>query len=306
MMAPATFNPNQPGWYDYGSMTLVEFPGGYYSPWDIWERPNMNVPYEIFNNVPGLTMNVRAYIGLAYYDDVDNGLYQDTFTGNMINLASGNYPNLYANNQEIGNLLLSRWITAEPELIFRGSGGAHCPIWDGNGPGYNPNGWFFDLPTATPQEKQLLSEYGKVFFYEVEVRETATGIVVPGAGGIMLQVECESLPDPAYVGWEPITNPPGGPTGTSGYVPLSPPGVYTGILSYHKDLINGPGTTPITGPGPGAFCDSREIVYNKYFDNNTKATPFTYNGNQYYVDLTMSAGHPMWLSARLNLTLRQI
>jgi len=275
-----------------GTVTFIP-PLGYYSPWDIWERPNMNVPYEIFNNVPGLTMNVRAYIGLAYFDDFDDGLFYDpqpTFPGPpqlIDDLSNGNYPNLYANNQEIGNLLLSRWIPAEPELIIRGANGAHCPVWDGNGPGYNPNGWYFDLPTATPQEKQLLSEYGKVFFYEVEVQDGFGTVYYQG----ILQVDCETLnsTDPT-IDWEVINS-------TPGFVPNQ--GYLPSILSYYFNATNPVTNYPST-------CDSREIVYSYYFDSNSKATPFTYNGNKYYVDLTMTAGHPMWLSARLNLSLRQI
>src|SRR5690606_34310843 len=111
--------------------------------------------------------------------------------------------------------------TGQPELIFAADGPfSHCPVLNGN-VGYNTTPpQYFALPTATPSERQLLASYGKVFFYEIEIVEIATGSIIPTPHRF-LQVECETLTDPGYLDWEGITNPPGGPSGSgpSGYVP---------------------------------------------------------------------------------------
>src|SRR5690606_24905276 len=137
----------------------------------IWERSNIDVPYAIFNHASEFTMYVRAYIGLAYYDGANNGTFNDlASTGLNFNLTiSGQYPNLYANNQEIGNLIPSVWITGQPELIFAADGPfSHCPVLNGNVGTNTTPPQYFALPTATTAERQLLASYGKVFFYEIE------------------------------------------------------------------------------------------------------------------------------------------
>src|SRR5690554_3266311 len=276
MMAPPTFNEGSPGYYagpgDFGD------PDGYYSPWDIWERPNMNVPYSIFNNVSGLTMTARAYIGLAYFDGTDDGIFTDPNTpGFAINMGGMSYSNLYANSQEIGNLIPSVWITAEPELVFWGSGGAHCPVLDGNG-GTNPNNQYFHLPTATGAERQLLARYGKVFFYEVEVRDAANNLLSSG----FVQARCD-VADPAFE-WNSITS-------VSGFVPPNPPGIYTGNLFYYLNstlpvIDYNNSTIPV-----GHRCDSREVVYDFQYQNSL--LPFNFQSIDYYVNLEMTVGHPM-------------
>src|SRR5690606_14872928 len=94
MMAPPTFNESWSG--HYAGPGDFSTPTGYYSPWDIWERPNMNVPYSIINNMPGLTMTARAYIGLAYFDGTDDGIFTDPKTpGFAVNMGGMSYSNLY-------------------------------------------------------------------------------------------------------------------------------------------------------------------------------------------------------------------
>src|SRR5690606_36401666 len=288
--APFTFNPNQPGYYNGPGSFLP--PDEYYSPSDIWKRSTIDVPYGIFNHASEFTMYVRAYIGLAYYDGANDGTFNDVAPGgpNFNLTLPGQYPNLYANSQEIGNLMPSVWITGQPELIFAADGPfSHCPVLNGN-VGHNTLNQYFNLPTATPSERQLLASYGKVFFYEIEIVEIATGSIIPTPHRF-LQVECETLGSPWYF-WDPITNPPGGPSGPGGYVP-SPAG-YSGELSYYNDPA---------GPTTSSVCDSKEIVYDTQYPSSFT---FSRGSDDYLVDLKMTVGHPLWPSASLHLSLYRL
>lgn len=138
-------------------------------------------------------MRVTPYIGLAYYDGDDNGVY-NTPNGSF-NIAGGAYPNLYANGHEYGSYVQGNpivlannpfsWYTHE--LVIKSED--HCPLI--NVPvALNTNlyGIGFDIvnnniiqpaahigttltpapPAGTPAEEDLLKQYGKVFYYKVE------------------------------------------------------------------------------------------------------------------------------------------
>lgn len=138
-------------------------------------------------------IRVTPYIGLAYYDGADDGMY-NTPT-NSFNIAGGAYPNLYANGHEYGSYVQGNpivlannpnWYTHE---LFIQSKEDHCPLI--NIPvtlNTNLYGIGFDIvnndiiqpaahigatltpppPGGTLAEEDLLKQYGKVFYYKVE------------------------------------------------------------------------------------------------------------------------------------------
>jgi len=140
-----------------------------------------------------VVVRVTPYIGLAYYDGADDGVY-NTPT-NSFNIAGGAYPNLYANGREYGSYVQGNpivlaytpnWYTHE---LFIQSKEDHCPLI--NIPvtlNTNLYGIGFDIvnndiiqpaahigatltpppPAGTLAEEDLLKQYGKVFYYKVE------------------------------------------------------------------------------------------------------------------------------------------
>jgi len=221
MMAPPTFDDSNPGYND-GTI----HPGsGYVSPWDIWHRNNPFPPSYTIVNYSGasLVMTVTPWVGLAYFDGSNDGRYHDpsSFPAPPVLIADmqsnpGWYPNLYAvNNQEIGNL-----IPAAP-IVMDGSWGYendlainstdHLPVIQANvSPTGNPLQLFFDISgTATPQETQLLADYGKVFYFEVLVTDSGGGFVWQG----IVEVENTAVPPGAGSHWQTTglaANSPGG------------------------------------------------------------------------------------------------
>ena len=170
--------------------------GLYKSPWNI-DSLRM-VEYQHISNLSskGVYVRLTPYIGLAYYDGADDGVY--TILGNNYNLANGNYPNLYANGKEYGDYVQGNPIVLANPLgnpsnytheLYIKSREAHCPLSNiPVSPNYNLFGIGFDILnnsvvqpqsllgysiTPAPQagtidEEILLSQYGKVFYYKVE------------------------------------------------------------------------------------------------------------------------------------------
>lgn len=173
----------------------------YKSPWDFNTLPTVNHYFEYLGRSYGKGyIRVTPYIGLAYYDGADDGVY-NTPIGSF-NLASGGYPNLFNNNLEAGN-----YIEANPIVLGENTYSTHeLVMWpDPSGPQdhcqvrqvqggptflWNPEGIFFNLmlndlvqpqalvgigtavtPTAsaTLQERNLLARFGKVFYYKIEI-----------------------------------------------------------------------------------------------------------------------------------------
>lgn len=172
---------------------------GYESPWDFSLPGNIN--YFLHSNLPSsgdIVIRVTPYIGLAYWDGIDNGSY-DTPTGSY-NLTSGMYPNLYNGGNEYGNyitanpIVLNVWSpNPQTEEIGIGFQGDHCPVFSAWTYTYNPHTIFFDVMNndvvqpaamvgglavpATPatfQEALLLNDYGKVMYYKVEFGHSST------------------------------------------------------------------------------------------------------------------------------------
>lgn len=177
---------------------------GYDSPWDI----NTLVPVQHYFEchllgLRGVNVRITPYIGLAYYDGANDGVYNTPI--GAFNFATG-FPNLYAGGNEYGNYIeanpimlgYNAWSTHELGVFsdwVTPQANDHCPVMPSvyQYP-FNPEPIYFDLvnnsmvkpaalglppitpapPTATPQEVQLLKDYGKVMYYKVEFGPSPT------------------------------------------------------------------------------------------------------------------------------------
>ena len=171
-------------------------PNGYKSPWDINSLNYVQYYFNCYLSWDNIYVRVTPYIGLAYYDGADDGTY-NTPAG-AFNLAAGGYPSLYNNGLEAGNYIeanpiilgVNTYSTHElaimPNAAFPND---HCQVQGADINPYNPEGVFFDLidnhfvqpqvlvpgdavtpaSSATPQERDLLAQFGKVFYYKIEI-----------------------------------------------------------------------------------------------------------------------------------------
>lgn len=174
--------------------------GIYNSPWDINNLIPVQHYFNCYLSWDNIYVRVTPYIGLAYYDGADDGHY-NTPTAGSFNLTAGGYPNLHTpDNIEYGNYIAANPIVLEvnndsahelaifSDWVTQGLND-HCPVMPSV---YQyPFNWqpvYFDLvnnqrvqpvsvgdpdispapPVATPQEVQLLKDYGKVMYYKVE------------------------------------------------------------------------------------------------------------------------------------------
>lgn len=263
----------------------------YYSPWDIWynrgtDYYDLQPSYVISNggaigeNYSPYTLEVFAWIGLAYFDGDNDGVFYDispTQFGNpplpVANMTANPlaYQNLYINNQEVGNLVR----TTNP-LIFQPLEGAriedrehHLPMPYTSGvslgtpadpryPSLTPPWAFgpwaggFDCTGALqPLEELLLRDYGKVFFYEVNVFEAGAFV-----GTYILHPEIKTLPNGAAKNWHPVMN-TGGTTQLQGNLPF---GSFN--LHYYTNSTLTPTLYDNTTAGFGNKCNSFELVFN--------------------------------------------
>lgn len=222
-----------------GGMTTFSDDGNYQSFWDIYNR-NREMYYH-YTNFTGdwghtgiLDFKITPYIGLAYYDTNNDGEFIDPIFGMAApfnSLPVGTYPNLYdTTGNEIGNFIPARpftitgagiptyWGTVQLEVFSVD----HCHVIAANAQttAKNPNGVYFDISTppvplvaATVDEEQLLSQYGKVFFYFWEAIDPTT-LTVVRSGYIM--ADCKTNSDAAATYWADTgvtANLPGGVTG---------------------------------------------------------------------------------------------
>lgn len=175
----------------------------YESLWDINTRGQHEMWYR-FDNWTGdvgnpalLEFRITPYVGLAYYDDDNDGIYEDAATGipveNFNLVPPGTYPNLFdPTGNEIGNFMPSLPFVVDGTGVGGGTvnlemvSGDHCHVMGASAfPGSNPLGIHFDLLAppppfvpAPPQERELLRHYGKAFFYFWEAIDPATTTVV--------------------------------------------------------------------------------------------------------------------------------
>lgn len=309
-----SFNNNNSGQSAWYSSTGIGWWGdNYISPWDIWYRNHPSpVPgfgilqpwYYITNgNVDDHSIydiRVYSYVGLAYFDVVNDGVFDDTnpYSPNSISLTT-NFPTLYANNQEVGNLVrvanmftvpANSGLRIEDKLV-------HLP--DGGTPAQNSSFLSFQLAGIglTQQEENLLREYGKVFFYEVEVYDSA-GVMVLST---LMHPEINTLPSGPLglrdKGWKPVKDLGGNLL--SGAIP----GIAaTAPLYYFHDTRPGvPQDTQwdIAAPFDGNLCNSREVV----FDVGTGVPHEVDIDSTYKLKLGFFAsGQTGWINSALHLT----
>jgi len=110
-------------------------------------------------------------------------------------------------------------------------------------------GGFDFAGTLQPQEELLLRDYGKVFFYEVEVFEAGVFI-----GTYILHPEIQTLQAGA-ANWHPVMSAPIGGTQLQGNLPF---GSFN--LHYYTNGTLNPTTYSNIGNGSGN-CNSFELVF---------------------------------------------
>lgn len=168
------------------------------------------------------------------------------------------------------------------------------PHTPGSSPGWNPEDRYFDISdTATAQEQDLLSKYGKVFFYEYTVILKSNGSIV-GQGH--LQVKNQTIQDPgAFHYWDDtfITN---------AYVPGR--GHFGKLYYYHETNLL-PGQWPFTeyfhnGVFPDVWCDSREVDYQFEYPNEESLI----GSPLHKINLDMAAGVGLWMTSGHHISIR--
>lgn len=298
MMAPLTFNENGSGGFAGGGFNNLAI--NYFSPWDIWwnrgpDFVGFQPSYVISNggaigeNYSPYTLEVFAWIGLAYFDGDNDGVFYDHSLPAGLQLVAdmaanpGQYQNLFVNNQEVGNL-----VRTNTPLVFQPLEGAriedledHLPMPGGTAPRYAttppPYNWapwahgFNCTGTLQPLEINLLREYGKVFFYEVNVFEAGAFVDT-----YFLHPDIQTLYNGSVSKWEEVTDVPGGTIHLQGNFP--PIGNFP--LYYNTDTARPLDKTefdPNNG-GTGDFCNSYEVVFdarNLYEHTITGSIPKT-------------------------------
>lgn len=196
-----------------GGNTTYSNDGSYQSSWNIFRRGsemyyNFKNQTGDFGNPGMLHFRITPYVGLAYYDGTNDGQYN--YLNNLLSplvvnftvAPTGAYPNIFnPTGNEIGNFmpaqpftltgagLPSYWGTVEMEMISYDHLHVNSAITNTK----NPASTFFNLAAppapfvaATPQERNILSKYGKVFFYRWEALNPTT-LAVVSSGYIMPQ-----------------------------------------------------------------------------------------------------------------------
>lgn len=318
MRTPSSFESSDPGYINPGGIPYINPGSGYQSPWDIWFRNQPFTPVYQFSNRGGvghtspLRLEIIPWAGLAYYDDNDDGDYTDLYlalqtggSGIVANMNNGNYPNLFFNNQEVGNLVPADPITLdgttidESELIIASDPSLTLDEHLLANPAnkltpFNNNDKVFTFSSLTPQEQDLLMKYGKVFYYEVHIYENATGAPL---GTYYVQYRNESLEN-GYANYIPI------PGYTANDIPNN--NVLSNDVYYYKNLdpnaqnetqwgtmANPLYPTSPNPPGtinPGFTCNSREVVIESIHPERD-----TFNYTQpWEIYVTMPIGSHLW------------
>jgi len=290
MNAPPTFNPNdsgQSGWHD---PTGIGRPGSnYFSPWDIWYRNHPNPipgsglsnlqPWYLITNgseddATPYDIRVYSYVGLAYFDGTNDGVFNDpsnpTVSIPMAQNLGGNFPNLFGGNlatggQEAGRLVrvtnsfdlpaypdLNSSMRIESTQYHMADGDPNFARYENILPGWQERFFFGNL---TGQERDLLYEYGKVFFYEVEVYHKNTNVLVLST---LMHPLIETLPngDPSKLdsGWKPVED-----LANNHLYGDMPNGVSVPLYFYNNNGITD--WNIARDHEWGNQCDSREVVF---------------------------------------------
>src|SRR5690554_1744898 len=227
--------------------------GAYKSPWDFNNTEPVGYFFEsgLAEN-HGVYVRITPYIGLAYYDGADDGIY-NTPNGSF-NLTTGMYPNLYAaGGSEYGNYVQANpivlandspsWFTHELAIFSKED---HCPLINVNiGINFNLQVVDFNIinndlvqpvahlgyaitpapPAGTNAEEILLAQYGKVFYYKIEFGTSTTNFTET-----YYALALEAVPDNDPGEWTQLFDPSAQPLLDS----------FKGELHYHS---NGSPTT---------------------------------------------------------------
>lgn len=326
-MGTNSFNNSNSG--QYGPNPTPNFYGiNYISPWDIWYRgASVNglddlQPFYYFTNgnmedVTPYDIRAFAYAGLAYFDGYDDGIFHDVAqldpaTGLPIQIADMTnpmqFPNLYptANPHEVGNLVripmpidVPGYPTPNHEFRI-GDRNNHLPVIGATNaaPKYPvPYPGFDFAGTITPQERDLLANYGKIFFYEVHVYDKVTGALVLST---MMHPKIETLPTGSNVdtGWKPVDYLSG--NHLTGHVPTL--GNFD-LYYFYDDTMPAPGKTKwnFSDPFNVNLCNSREVV----FDVPSAVAPYEVQIDPVFkVTLDFFAtGQTGWVNSALYLNL---
>lgn len=320
-MQTNSFEDNNPGFIDPFGSPFINPGSGYQSPWDIWFRNKPFTPVYTFSNRGGaghtspLKLEIIPWVGLAYFDDNDDGNYTDLYlaqqtggSGIVANMNNGNYPTLFFNNQEVGNLVPADAITLdgsnidESELTIASDPSLTqdehllANPWNKHLSGFNNLDKVFSFSSLTPQEQDLLMRYGKVFYYEVRITERASGNPI---GTYHVQYTNATLKT--------------GTAAAANYHQIMPYTVNmlgstigSNVFYYHNQTAGFPNetqwgtpanplypTTPSGGtPIPGFSCNSREVVIEELFPDTRT---FSYGGSSTWsVRVGMAIGSHLW------------
>ena len=253
-----------------GKTPFSHVPGAtdYLSPWDFefnTDSGSQGTPtFYQFTNHTGdlgspclLTLRVTPYVGLAYYDDTNDGDY--------FGYDITSFPTLYANNNEIGNFVPAASFDINGTGIPAGAGTVnldvesstdHCPVMPNILATSNSGGnVYFDVSPIVgggSAEEKLLKDYGKVFYYFVEAINPVTNAAV--WSGFIMPQNHQATSGSGF--WSPTgVNAPltGGPV-PLWYNVMSLP---TGLPS--KEVIIDPSVL-----GGGLYRDSATFPFNGY------------------------------------------
>lgn len=214
-----------------------------------------------------------SYVGLAYFDGVDDGIFTDVYTGVQFPMAQnlgGNYPNLYGGTQATGGFEAGKLVRVTNSFDLPGypspnngfrieSKTRHLAqlgnIPDARYPAFSGAGEGFFFGQLTGPERTLLEEYGKVFFYEVEVYDKSSGALVLST---FMHPYIETLPSGLKPdnNWQKVED----INGIHRYGNM-PNGVSVPLFYYNDPNITSTYWDIANSPYNGNQCDSHEVVF---------------------------------------------
>lgn len=144
---------------------------GYFSKYDISSLGLPNSPlHELINNTSTLSYTVTAYLGLAYDDgNPSSPMYYGR------DLSNGDYPNFYMGSNKYGNVVATNPLDVSMSTTLTGQWGSVPVLPKTIPPGlYEFNYTLSSI--ADPNEIKLMNEYGKVYYYFIEVNNGTTPV----------------------------------------------------------------------------------------------------------------------------------
>lgn len=152
---------------------------------------------------------------------------------------------------------------------------------------------YFMFGNLTAPERDLLYNYGKVFYYEVEVYDKFTNALLVTT---LIHPEIKTLPTGPLPNhdWKPVQDMAGNPL--QGYVPG-----WTNLDLYYYNAGLPTGTIWNGPSGGGHKCDSREIVFDVPYSLNLDERPIP--GGSYKLTLNfLQNNFLLWQNSALRLS----